>query len=74
MRHRIELVDDATPYSCPPHRAGLKHRELEQEEMQRKLAKGVIDPASSPWGAPIVFLPKKYGTLRFCVDYRRLNA
>jgi hypothetical protein len=37
------------------------------------LKKGYIHPSVSPWGAPVLFLTKKYGTLRFCIDFRQLN-
>lgn len=74
MKQRIDLKEDAKPHYCPPYRAGPKHRVLEQTEIQRQLSVGVIEPNSSPWGTSIVFAPKKDGTLRFCLDYRRLNA
>jgi hypothetical protein len=35
--------------------------------------KGYIRPSVSPWGAPVLFLKNKYGTLRLCIDYRQLN-
>ncbi len=44
-----------------------------KEQLQELLDKGYICPSASPWGAPVIFVPKKYGTQRMCVDYRSLN-
>ena len=41
--------------------------------MQELLEKGFIRPSVSPWGAPVLFIKKKDGTIRLCIDYRRLN-
>ena len=71
--HAIDLKPDARPIAVPPYRAGPKTRELEQAEVDRQLRDGVIEPAQSEWASPVVFAPKADGTLRFCVDYRRLN-
>ena len=42
-------------------------------KLQELLEKKYIRPSVSPWGAPIMFVKKKYGTLRLCIDYRKLN-
>ena len=41
--------------------------------MQELLDKGFIRPSTSPWGAPVLFVKKKDGSLRLCIDYRQLN-
>ena len=48
----------------------LKELKLQLQEL---LEKGFIRPSVSPWGAPMLFVKKKDGTLRLCVDYRQLN-
>ena len=73
-KHRIELTAEAKPVHQQPYRAGPTQREHEKKEVEKMLKAGVIEPSTSEWAAPVVFAPKKDGTLRFCVDYRRLNA
>jgi hypothetical protein len=45
-----------------------------KKQLEDLLNKGFIRPSSSPWGCPAIFVKKKDGTLRMCVDYRPLNA
>lgn len=73
-KHRVELIPGSRPVFQHPYRAGLKTREHEKKEIDRMLKEGVIEPSISEWAAPVVFAPKKDVKLRFCVDYRRLNA
>ena len=52
--------------------APLELKELKLQ-LQELLEKGFIRPSVSPWGAPVLFVKKKDGTLRLCIDYRQLN-
>lgn len=69
----IKLHEEATPQKKGIYRMSAK----ETEEMRKQLAEltnqGFIRPSVSPWGSPTLFVTKKDGTLRMCVDYRALN-
>ena len=52
--------------------ASVELREL-KEQLQELLDKGFIRPNVSPWGAPVLFVKNKNGTLWLCIDYRELN-
>lgn len=71
--HRIELTNNAKPSFQKPHCAGPVQRKLE-EDIEKMVNLDVIEPATSEWAAPIVFAPKKCGSLCFCVDYLCLKA
>ena len=69
----IDVVPGAPPASITPYRmAPLELKELKLK-LQELLEKGFIRPSVSPWGAPVLFVKKKDGTLQLCIDYRQPN-
>ncbi|GKB48981.1 putative reverse transcriptase domain-containing protein [Tanacetum coccineum] len=73
VEFRIDLVPGAAPVACAPYRlAPSVMREL-LVQLQELVEKGFIRPSSSPWGAPVLFVKKKYGSFRMCIDYHELN-
>ena len=69
----IDVVPGMDPISMPPYRmAPTKLKEL-NEQLKELLDKGFIRPSTSPWGAPMLFVKNKDGSLRLCIDYRQLN-
>jgi hypothetical protein len=70
----IELQPGTAPISKRPYRMPPKELAELKNQLQELLDKGYIRPSSSPWGCPALFVKKKDGSLRMCVDYRPLNA
>ena len=69
----IDLAPGTEPVSKAPYRmAPVEMKEL-ATQLQDLLEKGVIRPSVSPWGAPVLFVKKKDGSMRLCIDYRELN-
>ncbi|KAJ9557826.1 hypothetical protein OSB04_012440 [Centaurea solstitialis] len=69
----IDLVPAATPIAKAPYRLAPSELKEMLAQLQELLDKGFIRPSTSPWGAPVLFVKKKDGTMRMCIDYRELN-
>ncbi|GJR19685.1 putative reverse transcriptase domain-containing protein [Tanacetum coccineum] len=73
VEFRIDLVPGATPVARAPYRLALFEMKELAEQLQELTDKGFIRPSSSPWGALVLFVKKKDGSFRMCIDYRELN-
>ncbi len=71
--HRIELIPGSVPPSRPTYRLSAAELEELRKQLAELTAAGFIQPSKSPFGAPILFVKKKDGSMRMCVDYRALN-
>jgi len=69
----IKLHPNVEPTSRPLFRYSPAERAEMQKQVAHLLQKGLIEPSTSPFGAPVLFAPKKDGTWRMCIDYRALN-
>jgi hypothetical protein len=69
----IELLPGTPPNSKRPYRMPVNELVELKKQIAELQSKGFIHPSSSPWGAPVLFVEKKDGTQRMCVDYRSLN-
>ncbi|KAL0561349.1 hypothetical protein IC582_001774 [Cucumis melo] len=69
----IELEPGTVPISRAPYRMAPAELKELKVQLQELLDKGFIRPSVSPWGAPVLFVKKKDGSMRLCIDYRKLN-
>lgn len=72
--HEIPLEEGKRPTCRPIYQLSENQTKTLKEYIDENLKKGYIRPSNSPAGYPIVFVPKKDGSLRLCVDYRHLNS
>ena len=70
----IELVPGARPVQIRQYRLTPREREELEQKVKSFIEKGWIEPSTSSWCSSVLFVPKPGGKLRFCVDYRRVNA
>ena len=73
LHHKIQL-SDPTPFRERMRRTPLCFLEEEEKTLKRMLEAGVIQPSSSEWASAPVLVRKKDGSVRYCVDFRQLNA
>nr|GEW58678.1 putative reverse transcriptase domain-containing protein [Tanacetum cinerariifolium] len=69
----VNLIPGAAPVARAPYRLAPSKMKKLSEQLQKLYEKGFIRPSSSPWGAPVLFVKKKDGLFRMCIDYRELN-
>nr|GFA67382.1 putative reverse transcriptase domain-containing protein [Tanacetum cinerariifolium] len=73
VEFQIDLVPGAAPVARAPYRLTPSEMKELAEQLKELSNKGFIRPSSSPWGAPVLFVKKKDGSFRMCIDYRELN-
>ena len=73
VEHTIKTLPDCKPIKLRPYRIPIAKREFAENEIKAMAEKGLIETSHSAWSAPAVLVPKRDGTTRFCIDYRKLN-
>ncbi|GKE58231.1 putative reverse transcriptase domain-containing protein [Tanacetum coccineum] len=73
VEFQIDLIPGAAPVAHAPYRLAPSEMKELVDQLKELSDKGFIRPSSSPWGAPILFVKKKDGSFRMCIDYRELN-
>ena len=71
--HTIELKPGTRPIRLMPYRVHPEKSVQIRKELDLMIKMGVNEESNSPWASPVVLIPKPDGSIRFCVDYRRLN-
>ncbi|GKB44001.1 hypothetical protein Tco_0888943 [Tanacetum coccineum] len=73
LEFRIDLIPGAATVARSPYRLAPSEMKELSKQLQELSEKGFIRPSSLPWGALVLFVKKKYGSFRMCIDYRELN-
>nr|GEV21443.1 putative reverse transcriptase domain-containing protein [Tanacetum cinerariifolium] len=73
VEFQIDLIHGATPVARAPYRLAPSEMKELSDQLTELSNKGFIRPSSSPWGAPVLFVKKKDGSFRMCIDYQELN-
>ncbi|GJR63005.1 putative reverse transcriptase domain-containing protein [Tanacetum coccineum] len=71
VEFQIDLIPGATPVARAPYRLAPSEMQELSNQLQELADRGFIRPSTSPWGAPVLFVKKKDGSFRMCIDYRR---
>ena len=71
--HRIELVEGSVPVIRPMYRMSPAELNELKKQLEDLVGYKFIQPSKSPFGAPVIFVKKKDGSTRMCIDYRALN-
>ena len=69
----IDLNANTKPISVPPYRMAPSELKVLKLQLKDLLDKGFIQPSISSWGVPVLFIKKKDGTHRMCINYQQLN-
>ncbi len=72
--HYVNIMPGVSPIKQAPRRIALKKKDIVEAEVTRMLEHKVINPSNSSWSSPIVLVTRPDGAVRFCIDYRILNA
>ena len=73
IEHGIEIESGSTPPSRPPYRLSFIEQDELKKQIRSLLDNKLIRPSCSPYGSPVLFVKKKSGDLRMCIDFRALN-
>ena len=73
ITYTIEIEPNCKPVYQIPYRIPLSKQEFARKEIELMAEKNLIEPSCSPWSSPVDLVPKRDGSTRFCIDYRKLN-